>query len=620
MKGDRVWWEAEEGQVHKLLLPYVQEIDQRQIDHVDRFALLDALYDPNGQAAQQADAKWRAEIGRMTENVIASNVDTVRSAVATTEVRARFLTDGASWSAARRATLMERYVEELGKLLDVAEACRVAFFDCALKGTGVVKVYADQDDQICVEPVMIDNIVVDDGECANGASPRQMHYRQVDCDRDVLIHQFPERETEILRAKGSSSWRQTLARWRSPLSNNRNDVAVVESWRLPMGTPESDNYRPGRHVICVEGCDLLDEEWGKAFFPFASMRWGLRRSSWYGISLAERIIGHQRVLNKRGWHMERVLDRLAVPTTFVSVADQNLRVQSHAIGNVVALKGAPPQTIVPSVIGPELQADRAYAKNSAFEETGVSRMAATSSKPAGLDSGVALREWRDMGTDRFSLQEKGFERLYLDVVMLILDACKDLGPNAPRMSKRSRWAPRKIGWKDVDLSDLRVQISASSTIPRTSAGREQAVMEFTQAGIFTLDEARSLLKHPDVDKTLSLYTSVREAIEEDLEGIELGFPVAPEPFLNLELASRLAHARYLVDRQYDDIPEEVLEGIRTYIVQTQHMISMAAAPAAGPAGPMGPEGGMAEPPAPTPQQVPAMGPSAIPAEMPPMAA
>lgn len=611
---DTVWWEADEGKVHKLLLPYVQEVDSRQLDHFDRFVLLDALYDPNGYAAGQADPKWRAEIGRMTENVIASNVDTVRSAVAITEVRARFLTDGASWSAVKRAELLETYAEELGKLLDVGEACRTAFFDTALKGTGVVKVYVDEDDEIHVEPIMIDNIVVDDAECQNGAAPRQLHYRQVDRDRDSLIQQFPECKAEIMKARGGRQWRAQLARWYAPLAGSRNDVAVVESWRLPMGRPGTSRYRPGRHVICIDGCDLLDEEWDKPFFPLATMRWGLRRSSWYGISLAERIIGHQRTINKRGWHMERVLDRLAVPTTFVRQPDANLRVQSTNIGNVVAVKGDFPKTEVPSVIGPELQADLARAKASAFEETGVSRMAATSAKPAGLDSGVALREWRDMGTDRFAMQEKAFERLYLDTILLVLDCCKDLAKDAPKMSRRSRWAPRQIGWGDVDMKDVRVQISASSTVPRSSAGREQTVMEFTQAGIFSLDEARTLLKHPDVDKILSLYTAVREAIEMDLEGIELGHAVIPEPFLNLDMAAKLGHARYLVDRQYEDVPESVLEGLRTYVVQAKHILTLVPpAPVAGgvlpPADPAAPQ--------PTPQQVPAAGPPLL---APPMAA
>lgn len=610
------WWEAEDGEVHKRLLPYVQAVDQRQLDHFDRFALLDALYDPNGAAAQVALPTWRAEIRRMTENLIASNVDTVRAQVGATEVRARFLTDGASWSAARRAAQMEHYAEEMATRFKVAEACETGFFDTVLKGTGLVKVYADQDDQVHVEPLMLDNVVVDDIECMNGAAPRQLHYRQLDRDRDELMQQFPEFKREIERAKGGNAWTARLARWRSaPLAyQTRNDVFVVESWRLPLGVPDTERYVPGCHAIVIDGCDLLVEEWDKPHFGIAGMRWSPRRSSFYGIGLGERAIGWQRIINKRGWHMEKVLDRLAMPTTYVSQADAVLRVQETEIGRVVPLKGSPPVTQVPFVIGPELAADRVYARDGAFRETGVSQMAASSSKPAGIEAGVALREWRDMGTDRFAMQQKGYERFCLDVTLLVLDVCKDLGPAAPELVRPSRWAPRKVAWKDVDLGELRVQISASSTLPRTAAGREQTVMEFVQAGLFTLDEARELLDRPDVEKTLSLYTGARRVIQMELEGIELGHPVIPEPFNNLAMAQKLGQAKYDELRQYHDVPEEVMEGVRTYIVQAAHMATMAPTDPTAAGLPPGPPGA-------TPQQVPTSGPPLVPAptpQLPPM--
>ncbi len=617
------WWTAEEGKVHQRLLPTVQAIDQRQLDHFDRFALLDALYDPNCAAASSTSATWRAEIRRMTENLIASNVDTVQSQVAVTEVRSRFLTDGASWSVARRAVDTEAYAEEMAKRYKRAEAANVMFFDATLKGTGLAKVFADEDFQIHVEPMLIDNVVVDDAECFNGAAPRSLHYRQLDRDRDQLIQQFPDFKAEINKAKGRYAWGARLARWRGdPLVyETRNDVFCVESWRLPMGVEGTEGYVPGLHAIVIDGCDLLVEPWKKPRFPIVELRWQRRRSSFYGISLAERIIGWQRVINKRGWHIEKVLDQLAMPTTYGSMADGNIRVQETEVGRWIALKsGTPPTTVVPQVIGPELQADRAYARDGSFRETGVSQMAATSTKPAGLEAGVALREWRDMGTDRFSMQEAAYERVNLNLDLAILDVCKDLGSKAPTMSKRSRWAPRVLTWDDVDYTDMEVQISAASTLPRTSAGREQTVMEFTQAGIFTLDEARTLLKHPDVDKILSLYTAVREAIEMDLEGIEEGHVVVPESFLNLDMAGKLAHARYLVDRQYEDCPEWVLDGLRDYIVRAKAIAAMAG-PAPGAANllpmpstdpallpPGAPPGMPGAPPQIQPQQVPSSGP------------
>ena len=98
------------------------------------------------------------------------------------------------WSAQRRAKLMEKYAEQQGKLTKTGEAVRAAFFACTKKGTGLVRVYADQDKQLRVEPVMVDNIIVDDRECSNGSPPRQLHYRQADFDCDALCQQFPDKK------------------------------------------------------------------------------------------------------------------------------------------------------------------------------------------------------------------------------------------------------------------------------------------------------------------------------------------------------------------------------------------------------------------------------------------
>ena len=61
----------------------------------------------------------------------------------------------------------------------------------------------------------------------------------------------------------------------------------------------------------------------------------------------------------------------------------------------------------------------------------LARFAARAEKPASIDSAVGLRELRDQTSDRHAIQEKAFEDLWLRVVWLIVDCCKDLGADAP---------------------------------------------------------------------------------------------------------------------------------------------------------------------------------------------
>jgi hypothetical protein len=48
---------------------------------------------------------------------------------------------------------------------------------------------------------------------------------------------------------------------------------------------------------------------------------------WFGISAAERIAGHQRVINKGNWQIDRLIDQYAVPTTYVDMANASIAVK-----------------------------------------------------------------------------------------------------------------------------------------------------------------------------------------------------------------------------------------------------------------------------------------------------
>lgn len=566
----RSWWLAEKGRVHEPALNYVRHVDSVQSHIYNKFLRLEALYDMNPRPGAYGLDQSAKSDGRMTENVIASNVDTVSAQIASTDIRATFDTDDADWSEQRKAKHREWYSEALAKLHDVAAKCQRGFkAGAATKGTGLIKVYVDEFNQIRVDSARVDDIVVDELETRNGP-PRQMHYR-TPIDRDELKARFPAYAKQIESAQGGmvSNWRF----WAGYRPLERNEVVVIESWRLPIGVKGHERYVAGRHTIVIDGCDLLDEEWHKPTFPFAIMFWSHPTTGWYGIGLAERIAGIQRALNRRNLQIERQLDQGAFPTTFVPLLDAALIAKTtNTVGTIVPFKaGQPPTTVIPQAVSPETyrDADRLAAK--ASEVSGVSRMAAQAVKPAGLETGVALREYRDQTTQRFALQEKGYERFFLDVIVLILDCCKDLGKDAPEVLRKTRFGKRTLSWAKVDMNDVRIQIGAASTLSRTRAGREQTVVEWAQAGIISQDDAKRLIAHPDLERAMSLYTAAIENVEHCLEEIADGNVVMPEPFMNLKLLVWRAQQQYL-NWSADGAPEEILENLRTLIVQAAWMV------------------------------------------------
>ena len=593
------WWKAEKGRVHARVLDAVQAIEREEFNRFDSFVKLAALYDPNGIAGLGMGSTESAT-GFITENVIASNVDTVTAAIATSDVRARFMTDDGDWETQRTARRLEWYAEGLSKLHDVDAKCALAFGQgAAVRGTGVI--YVDiVDGELAVEHVLADDIVVDERECRSGGMPKQMHRRKL-VDKDDLIAKYPQHEEAITRAVSARGGMSTWAGYR-PVEDNQ--VVVVYSWIRPLGN------RKGRYTVCIEGRDLEDKPWDEEGFPFAKIVWSERVGGWYGIGLAERIKGHQRVLNKANWQIDRIVDQNAVQTMYVRQADAKLAVQSiNRLGQISVIKGDPPVSPVLPAVHPEMYRRQETVKASASQESGVSQMAQHGTKPAGLDSGVALREYRDQTTQRFATQEKAYERLKLDVILLMLGCCKKLGKKAPIIMRRTRFGTNKIPWAKVDMGDVKVQIAAAANLSRTPAGRTQLVLELAQAGVISQDSARRLISHPDAERELSLYTAAIENIERCFDEIADGNVVMPEPYTNLKLAVWRGQQQYLIWRD-DGAPESVLEDLRQFIVVAADQI------APPEAAPVANDNGM-QPPVAANENA---GPAPMPTEAPPQAA
>jgi hypothetical protein len=577
------WHDAPAGDAHRAVFEEVRRIEQEQDGIYSRLALLESLYDqysPTGDSSSTPTTK----LLNVTENVVAANVDTTYAVVATSEVRPRFPTDGADWGTQRRAKKMEYYAEGLGELLTVHKKCRLAFRESSKKGGGLVKVYADRWDDPQVDHVRIEDVIVADEDSRSAAPPLQLHHVQRNYDRDQLKAEYPEHADEIdalINDRGTLTAGGYLS---------RNKVTVIESIRLPIGKrpksavgnaeskkpkknkkpkdrvdPKAARYIPGRRTITIESKTLLDEHYHKSHHPFAMVTWSERQGSFYPISGAERIAGIQNSLNKRNWQIERILDQHAMVTTYVRPTDfTSLAVKPTKIGNIAQIKGDYPQAPVLPAVHPETYNSRRDLKESAAEEFGNARNALLSKIPSGLETGAAVREAREQQSQRFSPQEADFEALVLDVYWLLIDVCKDLGAAAPTVIE-GRWR-KPIKWSEVDMGQVKIQVEAASTLPRSSAGREQTLLEWAQAGVISTDSLRRLIGHPDLERELSMYTAALEVIEMRIEEIFEGGIATPEPADNLAMIVWRGTAS-LHNASMAGAPEDVLESLYDYVTQ-----------------------------------------------------
>ena len=575
------WHVSEKWKAHELVMEHVACVERNQADTYDRFVKLAAMYDPAGPDGYAIPGNRTMGVNGSTisQNLIAKNVDTAVASIAK-PVRSRFQTEGAEWSVQREAKDRERYVEGVYKKLNGDYYMERMAHDAAKKGSGFIMVYADHHKgDVCYERIVPDDLIVDDGECRSEPKPRQYH-RRVIADKDELIARFPKFEIDIERSVGSANEQRYWADYR-PLE--RDDVVAVESWYMASGEYGEENYRAGRHTICIDGKTLMDEEYMYETPPFVRMVFQERDNSYYGISVSERIAGHQRRLNKMNWQTDKQRDRLAVPTMFVRLADANLAVKStNRAGAVVPYKADLPQTIIPPAVGAEVYNRMDAIEASAQREVGQSEMSVNATKPAGLDSGRALREYKDQTSGRHRVPEEHFIAAALEMRVLTLRACKELGEDAPIVYKRSRWKTRRIEVGDIDECEVRLQIAAASDLANQPAGRQQFVLELAQGGIVSQDEARRLIGHPDIEKALSMYTAALEDLEACLEEIYDGAMLIPEPTQNLQMGVWRFQQAYLKVK-WDGAPETVLENIRSWMDTAAYMVALAEQPPPMPA-------------------------------------
>lgn len=571
------WWTGPRNETHDTVRQFVNRCETELEPIFQRIFRLECLYDPNSPEADSAQKD------RVTENTIASNVDTISAIVASTDIRARFMTDGADWEQQRRARRLEWYAEDLSIRFGVLAKDRKAFKESVKKGNGIVKVHnvlgAPK-----VEHILVENIVVPPDETRDGREPTQLHqWDYIDADELTLRYPKHAKKIEEVRKSGKRR-RQTYGQRKLA-----NDVECLWSYRFAIGerpraaaddsdkkkkktkVESAENYLPGRVILTIDGETLLDEPYHKPCPPMAIGVWTDRVHSFYGIGGAERIMGIQRALNKRNFTIETALERTAFPLVLVRPVDAGLAAKANRAGMVGTYMGDEPKVFTPPTINAETFQSATRLKQSAQEEFGQTSMVTHGAKPAGLDSGVALREFTDQTSQRFGAQEKMFEEeLFLKTIELLLECCKELGDAAPTVTRRSRFGSKRIKWADVDMKEVKVQMRASANLNRTPAGRMQLVIEFAQAGIISTDQARKLMQHPDLERELSLYTSALEVVEMDLDAIADGEVVMPDPMGSLTIATWRAQREYTQWLQ-DGAPEDCLETLRSYVVNAIYM-------------------------------------------------
>jgi len=574
---DNKWWRTDEDKAHEAIWPLVTYIRQSQsVRHSSNHRFY-KLYNNQTLASLTSNrnndnlSSYFGESAKVAFNVVKSCVDTANSKISKNKPRPMFVTENGDWHLQQKAKRLNNYMlalfDQMGSkdgivrrsLYDIGAE---VFFDAAITGTGAAKMTI-RNNRVVAERFLSDELIVDQFE-GMYRTPRSMHQIKY-IDREVLYDIYP-----------SAKHRSLIEMARSAETGNASDtqdmIPVIESYHLMSG----ENAKDGKRCVTIETGTLHATEWDKEYFPFLVQRWTNRPVGYFGIGLAEELQGIQREINNTLQNIQTGLRRVAVPRTFLHVADiQTKKNMTNEIGEYVYYANKPPIISTPVAFNSETynHLDRLYSK--AFELTGLSQLSTQSQKPAGLNAAVAMREYQDIESERFATVHKMYENFYTPqatyMAIDLLDTLLEAGHDTVVQARDGiTFQPIKYSEVRIPKDSFTVRSYPTAYLPAEPAGKFNKIQELVQGGIYTPDEARQLFDVPDMDKVNRIKNAMPDAVTAYIEDIiETGEYQSVEPYQDMQLTKKLAQAYFLQGRA-NNMPEDRLDLLRRVMNEVQN--------------------------------------------------
>ncbi len=574
------WWNAQnDHDLAEQLISTANYLQKTQQYRIKGASIFSRIYSGKGLMnyalnSKVLDTSNQLPVKRPTMNVSQSCADTLVSRLTQSRPRPVFLTENGNYKERNLSKQLNQFVAgELyrAKGYDLGE---MALRDACIFGDGFIKIY-ENNKKVALERTIGTELFADKDDSWYG-NPRQLVQFKLS-DRAVIAGMFPDAKLKIAKANkayvdGSGESSETVS----------DQIILVEGWHLPSYEGAED----GRHaIVCSDGV-VHDEKWDKQTFPFVKLPYNPHSVGWFSQGLIEMLMGTQLGIDNLLRTIGESINLVGVPVVFLDELSKVVETSlNNRVGNIVKFRGTPPIYQTPQCNAPELYEHLQRLIGYAYQISGISQLAAASQKPAGLNSGEAIRSYDDLQSDRFASLAKRYDNLYVDLAYQIIDVAKDI---AERDGSYSTVYPNKDGTREVDLPKAAIlkdsyviQCYDESSLPRDPAGRYARLSEMLASGEITLQEFRRLSGFPDLEQSDKLANALEERILKTLDDIvESGTEPTADPFMldPTDLATTLA-VNYINVYSISKLEEKKMQMIRDFIVQIQSLKQEAMPPA-----------------------------------------
>lgn len=440
-------------------------------------------------------------------NVVLSVVDTLTAKLTSNKPEATFIPIGRGYEQSRNAELANRFFSSYIKREDFYTPLHHCVKDALIFGIGILKILDDG----TIEKVLPTEIRVSKRDAYN-KEPKHSIQQTKKVYGSVLNEQFD--------------------------TNYYSDNSTYDLKELfIMG-------EKGRHLIYTDKNILHDEEYIESVSPFCFLRYQDNYGSFFGKSLIHDIKPHQEEIIRLQRAIERIHTLLSVPKIFMQKGD-NPDTLTNEIGQIVRYNSTPPTFYTPPNLANTLEQKQRETIEEAYKIVGISQLDTQAIKPAGLNSGQALRTYEDIKSEKFAHLQLRFEELFLSIINKIIIFKSDQS-NVVNIDI-TRKKGNNIDWLKLkkSLKNLKVELQEISSMPKTLSGRFAFVQDMINLQIITPEEAKSLLRLPNTDEFEDLALANRDYTMSVIDKVIGNKPYLIDDNADLSYMIKIAQAQHL---------------------------------------------------------------------------
>ena len=413
------------------------------------------------------------------ENIIASCIETLCSKIASQKVRPFFNTVNGTFKEMQIARQAQVFFDQLYEENNVGKVVTNAFRDACIFDKGIVKI---SDEGITNRLPW--NVFID---------PREKSYNQI----THIAEKLPKTPGRLLKLKYG-------------IDKNVDynlDYTVYEYY---------DVMEHIKAVYVVELDKVITHKYEPEVVPYLSIHYSDPIKSNTSQSVVDQLYGIQMQIDEILAVMKDSI-QMNPGMTLLVPRSSNIKTNmlSNRTGQIIQYDPIPGQTTSPvtyatnDIISAQFVQLLDKLKNDAYEMVGISQLSATSQKPEGLNSGVALSTMEDIESDRFETQLNNVIRLYVDIAKTCLDIFPPEENILPNDLVRAN-----IKWADIvqARNNMKIQFSAAQSLSKDPSEKLKQLTALAQAGVIPQSHIATLMELPDLQSGYNLANNAFNAV------------------------------------------------------------------------------------------------------------